>query len=276
MVGLRNVAEAGRDAGGQRPYWIASHVHVRITPDGCVLLDLRRDRYFGLGRDETALLATTVNEWPTPLCACAVNGGGADASARSRALCDSLLGDSLISGYPPAIAVDRSAQEMDMREEWVSVGDELDLASTVRIRDILNFLVAFAGAWISLKCSRMDKTVETVRRSRNMRRSRSRVRTVDAGTGKLASGDGPGDIFRLARAVDVFRRMRTYVFAAEGRCLLHALTLTKFLSRYGLHTHWVIGVRTQPWGAHSWVQWQRFLVDTTPEKVGQFLPILVV
>jgi Transglutaminase-like superfamily len=88
--------------------------------------------------------------------------------------------------------------------------------------------------------------------------------------------DLPRDIFRMATMVDVFRQLRCWVFAAEGRCLLHALTLVNFLSAYGLHPEWVFGVSTQPWAAHSWVQWGQFLLDTNPEKVCPYTPILIV
>ena len=251
-------------------YWICPHVYVRNTQDGCVLLDLRRDKYLGLTKEHTALLAAAVNEWPAPPSQSGFGEGGTEESVRSRALCDTLLKDGLISTSPPAIARDRYAQEMDLQEDWVSIGDELDVPSSVRFSDFGKFLMAFAAAWISLKYGSLDKTVETVRKSR------SDARAGESAAGAKVKGDGPGDIFRMARAVGVFRRLRTYVFAPEGRCLLHALTLTKFLGLYGLHPKWVIGINTQPWAAHSWVQWGRFLLDTTPEKVGRFLPILVV
>lgn len=273
----RDEAERGHGASdpaqlpvGPRAYWISSHVHVRNTQYGCVLLDLRRDKYLGLGKNETSLLAATVNEWPTPPWECCPDECVVDPGARDRTLCESLLDDGLLTAIPPAIARDRRAQEMDLRVDWVSIGDELDLPSTLTFRDIAKFLLAYAGAWTSLRFCRLERTVERVRMSRN------RTRVGSAALGCPVEGDEPGAIFRMARAVDVFRRMRTFVFAAEGRCLLHALTLTKFLGSYGLHPHWVIGISTQPWGAHSWVQWRRFLLDTTPEKMGRFLPILVV
>jgi hypothetical protein len=84
------------------------------------------------------------------------------------------------------------------------------------------------------------------------------------------------DIGKLAAMVDVFRRLRPFVFAAEGRCLLHALTLIRFLSHYQLHPEWVMGVKTQPCGAHSWVQWDRYLLDSNPEKVCGYTPIMMV
>ena len=63
---------------------------------------------------------------------------------------------------------------------------------------------------------------------------------------------------------------------AEGYCLLHALTLVKFLRCYGCYPEWVIGVAAQPFGAHAWVQWHHYLLDTNPEKVCRYTPILVV
>ena len=76
--------------------------------------------------------------------------------------------------------------------------------------------------------------------------------------------------------VDIFRRLRPFAFAVEGRCLLHALTLMRFLGKYQLHPEWVIGVTTQPWGAHSWVQWEHYLLDSNPEKVCGYTPIMMV
>jgi hypothetical protein len=80
----------------------------------------------------------------------------------------------------------------------------------------------------------------------------------------------------MAKTVDLFRQLRPFVFAAEGRCLLHALTLVNFLASYGLYPDWVIGVATQPWDAHSWVQWGNCLLDSNPEKVCKYTPIMVV
>ena len=46
--------------------WIAAHVYVCVTSDGSVILDLKRDKYYGLGREDTELLAGIVPGWPTP------------------------------------------------------------------------------------------------------------------------------------------------------------------------------------------------------------------
>jgi Transglutaminase-like superfamily len=251
----------------QRTLWLSSHVHVCNTLDGCVLLDLRRDKYLGFGRDETELLAFAVHEWP--VLPWTRREATVDDITRGKALCDSLLTDNLISKTRPLDSLVRRAQSMSMHLEWVSIGDELEAPDAMTVRDIANFLMAFAAAWSSLKFGHIEKTVESVRRVRH--RAQLHRRPSVAG-----DGNEQDQLPRMIRAVGAFRRLRTFVFAVEGRCLLHALTLIKFLGRDGLHPDWVIGVSTQPWGAHSWVQWQRYLLDTTPEKIGKYLPILAV
>jgi len=150
--------------------------------------------------------------------------------------------------------------EVDMKAEFVSVGDELEVRGRIQLRDIRRFLFAHLWALYSLHLRALISIVDALRRQKTQSRPQQ----------------ARYDILELAAVVDVFRRLRPYAFAAEGRCLLHALTLVKFLSQYDLYPEWVIGVTTQPWGAHSWVQWEHFLLDTNPEKVCQYTPIMVV
>jgi len=253
---------------------IQAHVHVCVTPDGSVLLDLKRDKYFGLGRTETLLLVATVPDWPKP-----VWGGGpcgvrqeSEVKAGALSLCESLLKDgflvrdvdvgSLGAERRREALRPRGAAEIrpDMKGEWISIGDELEVASTVGWRDVFNFLWSYFWVRGSLALRPFTATVESMRVLK-ARRSDDRH---------------AWHCHRVAVLVDVFRRLRPFVFAAEGRCLLHALTLVKFLSRYDFHPEWMIGVTTQPWGAHSWVQWGNFLLDTNPEKVCGYIPILAV
>jgi Transglutaminase-like superfamily len=147
-----------------------------------------------------------------------------------------------------------------MQRDWISIGDELEVPGRIRLGDVANVVAAFVWARGSLSLRPFLTTVESVRT-------------------KKSHGGGTqvvGDILDLAARVDVFRRLRPFLFAAEDRCLLHALTLVRFLSRYGFYPEWVIGVATQPWGAHSWVQWGDFLLDSNPEKVCRYTPIMMV
>jgi hypothetical protein len=48
-----------------------------------------------------------------------------------------------------------------------------------------------------------------------------------------------------------------------------------FLRCYGCFPYLVIGVKTAPFAAHSWVQEDGIVLDGDPASVGHFVPILV-
>jgi hypothetical protein len=238
---------------------IAPQVFVCVTADGSVLLDLKRDKYLGLGRMETEWVAAAVKTWPKPSWDELENLPPPDDGAAQTLLASLIDTGILTRNAEDGVASARRAV-VDMKKEWVSIGDELEVESRVTAVHVVNFAKAFAEARLSLALRPFEATVERVRV-----RKATRGRDFDV-----------CHALQVAAMVDVFRRLRAFVFAAEGRCLLHALTLINFLARCDFYPEWVIGVSTQPWGAHSWVQWGDFLLDTNPEKVCQFAPILVV
>jgi hypothetical protein len=242
-------------------FTVAPHVHVCVTGDGSVILDLKHDKYLGLGQRETELLAAAIASWPKPQWDRTEPELSSDAAAaHTNELCRSLAADGLLISEVSHSA--QSAQEplIDMRREWISVGDELEVESKVTVTHVANFVVAFLWARCSLAWRPFSATVEGMRVEKARRRS----------------GIDPNDMVKMTALVGVFRQLRPLVFAAEGRCLLHALTLTRFLNRYRLYPEWVIGVATQPWAAHAWVQCGNCLLDTNPEKVCRYTPILVI
>jgi hypothetical protein len=240
-------------------FHIAPHVFVCVTGDGSVLLDLKRDKYLGLGMMETRWVASAVNEWPRPIWDGLENRPSPDGGAVQNLLASLADAGILTRNAEDGISAGRRAV-VDMKKEWISIGDELEVESRVTAAHAVIFAKAYAEARLSLALRSFEQTVERVRLRKEARGSEIEV----------------CDALQVAAMVDVFRRLRTFVFAAEGRCLLHALTLVNFLARCDFYPEWVIGVSTQPWGAHSWVQWGDFLLDTNPEKVCQFTPILVV
>lgn len=244
-----------------RALTIPPHVHVCVTGDGSVLLDLKRDKYLGLSKEDTELVATVVSAWPKPRWDCEPKRPTSPAAtSRAEELCRSLAAAGLLA--PGAADCIRAAEEPshDMRREWISVGDELEVESPVTLRHVVNFAAAFLWARGSLAWRPFWTTVETTRAKKARYRG-----NIDC-----------NHILAVAALVDVFRQLRPFVFAAEGRCLLHALTLIRFLNQYGFYPEWVTGVATQPWAAHSWVQWGDFLLDTNPDKVCRYTPIMVV
>lgn len=240
----------------QKRYWMASHVHACATSAGVIFLDLKRDRYVGLGLSESVSLGRHVEDWP------ALRGEAAFEVADSiEALCATLVEDGILSRDAPGF--DRlSGASLDMSAEFVSVGDEIEVFAPIRTCDVANFLTAYLSAVFSLRFRPFLKVVASIHRVKQKRAHQGVCR--------------PAEITHVAGLVDRFRRMRACTMTAEGYCLLHALTLVKFLRCYGCYPEWVIGVAAQPFGAHAWVQWHHYLLDTNPEKVCRYTPILVV
>jgi hypothetical protein len=242
------------------PFGIPPHIHVCVLGTGAVILDVRRDKYLGIDREDSELLSNAVAGWPQPLWHRSTCRGAHGILQATNELCASLAADGILERIPEGQEARVVVALRDMRGEWISIGDELEVRGRARLRHVRNFLSAYAWARYSLARRPFAEVVEQIRA-----RKLSRVRDMDR-----------YQLRKIAAMVDVFGRLRPFVFAAEGRCLLHALTLIRFLSKYQLHPEWVIGVTTQPWGAHSWVQWDNYLLDSNPEKVCGYTPIMMV
>jgi hypothetical protein len=252
------IARATRFLGGLT---IAPHVHVCVTVDGSVLLDLKRDKYLGFGKEATELLAYVIADWPRPRWSYSIGRlGSKEAVAETGELLGLMAADGLLVADTDQFTGRTFASGDSMKRDWISIGDELEVASVVTTRHVANFVAASLWARGSLAWQPLWEIVETHRAQKACH----------------SSDLDPAHMPEVAGLVGAFRRMRPFVFAAEGRCLLHALTLIKFLLGYGFYPEWVIGVATRHWGAHSWVQWGDYLLDTNPDKVCRFTPILVV
>jgi hypothetical protein len=241
-------------------YGIAAHVHVCVTGDGSVILDVNRDKYLGLGREETEILAGAVAGWPTLRWTPSLSFDKEEVRQAVPQACESLVDDGVLVRISEGGVARPVAILGDMRGEWISVGDELEVHGRLTLRSVMSFVAAFVWARWSLALRPFSAVVNEIKACK-----REAVRK-----------DAAWHPNAVAALVDVFGRLRPFVFAPEEHCLLHAAALMKFLCGYGLGPDWVIGVTTQPWAAHSWVQWGNFLLDTNPEKVCAFTPIMVV
>ncbi len=79
---------------------------------------------------------------------------------------------------------------------------------------------------------------------------------------------------KLDRTLRAFQHARVLRSAAD-RCLPRSIALALRLARYGLAAQLVIGVRTNPFGAHSWAQHEDAVLNDSVEEVLRFIPILV-
>jgi len=236
--------------------WLSPGVHVCKLHSTVVVLDLTSDRYMAIGGDTLQALAALIPGWPD---------GSSDEHLR-----------------PPGLAREIPRNVLDLISEGVLTTDgALGRAATplrfdsragsaalipnnarhraMRARDLVNFTWACVSTLWVLRFGSLQKAVERV-----ARRKQTRGREAEF------------DVTLGHDLVAIFRRLRSFTFSAHRRCLFHALVLINFLSRYDLYPQFVMGVKIDPWAAHSWVQAGEFILDGTPEETRFFTPIFAI
>ncbi len=239
------------------PLFLPDHLRLCRTLCDTVGLDLKRNRYFSLGPGETQVLEN-IDLLPHDTAPYLPSRNANMPVAPARHLLEALIAARIIgrgAGRRAPVTV-----RTDTSGTLYSAGYEFQSETPLRWHHALACLAAHVWARHVLRTCSLYRICRALHllRSRSLRR---------------------GLVFEDSRAiglVSVFRILRPFVYDARDRCLLHALTLERFLGFYGLHPNWVIGVRTRPWGAHSWVQAGRLVLDGRPDDVNEYTPILIV
>jgi hypothetical protein len=234
----------------QQALHLAGHVRACIVSDQAVLLDLRRSRYLALDLRQWQVLNGSV----VPQDA-ALRRLRPDRQTDVERLGRSLLQQGIFRHSPTAAPRQTAASAPD---------SSMDVRDAVPCRSIgagraARFVAAASWATFTLRLRPLRAAVDQV-----ARRS-SRLIGTDT--------DHPE---RLRDAVAAFETLRPLMFTARDRCLYDSLALTRFLAGEGLRSQWVIGVKTQPFAAHSWVQAGGVVLNDLHERVRSFKPILVV
>ena len=232
--------------------YLAPHVRACHVDGQVILLDLRRNKYLGVGGSHLHLLAHAVAGWPT----CT----GADHSSAQTsdlaAVTGPLLSQGLLTDQPSARGVDATVEAaIETLDTDGAIPD-----ATVGTRRVSRFLQTAITTSVSLRCRSLLSITLAVA-ARRMRLER------------IAPVEAPD---ALRQAVASYAKMRPLVFTSRDQCLYDSLALINFLAREGMFPRWVIGVGARPFRAHSWVQSAGIVLNDQPEHVRQFCPILVV
>jgi hypothetical protein len=236
-------------------YWIPPHVRVCPLLASTVLLDLQRNRYFGIGTRETSALATLARNWDD------VNGGGTVVERLAPdvaiAMADALIDARFLSSEAPSDRATFVDAPVNLNGVLTSAGHELSRETSLHTTHIAAFLGALAWTRRALRSRSLYAIACEVRDRKNVAR-------------------GAFDRQLAIELVSIFRRLRPHAFAAGDRCLFHSLALVRFMASHRVSPTWVIGVRARPWGAHAWVQQDELLLDASPEHVCEYTPILTI
>jgi hypothetical protein len=234
-------------------YGLAKHVFVCGDEEYVVVLDVKRDRYFTLDATRTAALAPLLPGWPAP----GVSGKSSEGPGLAA---DEAAAPLLRQGWLlelPAAAKEATPVRLPAPETEL-LASAAAQSARIGVGAVLTFAIASIFAKLALRLWRFERVIRRV------------------AARKAASASGPFDLTRARQLVDVFGRLRVFLFSHRDKCLHDSLALLEFLARYDIFPDWVFGVRARPFVAHCWVQYGDIVFNDTVEHVAGYTPIMVV
>lgn len=234
------------------PYRLANHMRACRVDEQVVLLDLQRNKYLGVGGVQLTALSRIIVDWPASRSTSAPEAPSSDAGP----FLEAMLGQRMLTG-----AGEPGGKQPTPDEPLQTFDANLALAgNSPRWLDMIGLARA---AWVSafwMKRRSLADIADHIHRLRS-----------------------PGKVERnatssaeLHKAVSAYLRLRPFFYTAHDQCLRDSLALLLFLASKGAFPTWVIGVRTRPFAAHSWVQNGHVVLNDVHEHVREYTPILVV
>ncbi len=233
---------------------LADHVRACRVGDRMIFLDMLRSKYIGVGGPQLPALSAAMSiRW------------SADDTAVAPvqpAVLDEWLHcldkQRLLSNAPSSEPV----RQQPMLLEAVAglSADDEDLAAGSEWPNLVRLWRAtiVTAAWL---------------RWRNLVDIANRVEALRTRHGRRGEGFA-ADTTRASAAS--YLRLRPFALTSQDRCLYDSLALVHFLATQGQFAQWVIGVRLNPFAAHSWVQSGGVVLNDQPERVRRYQPILIV
>lgn len=232
--------------------------HVRACAHGgqVILLDLRKGRYLGVAGTRFAPLGSAVSGWPRP--DHIPPGAPTPTSGELDALAAPLLRQGLLTRSPSPLHAQANAALPEAARTLNA--EELVGTAPVDAACLVRFVRCSAAAGLRLRLLPLQHIAHRITMRRTQTASTTQV---------------PASHDRLRIAVAAYLHLRSLLLTAHDRCLHDSLSLLGFLAAEGWRPHWVIGVTTQPFRAHAWVQAGDLVLSDLHENVRRYTPILV-
>ncbi len=238
-------------ASPSRPLSLARHVRACESNGQVVLLDLSSNRYLAVGRIAAQALADYVQGWPV----CPQQSTRSPLAPEVDALARRLAAQRLLAPSSPAPHTHIELAEAGASLDFSEVGEEASASAGHVVRFMAS--TARTAWWLRYRSLQAIAAAVAARRKPH--------RAPDT------------DVLEAMKArAATFERLRPLVFTSREKCLFDSLALMTFLASEGLFPRWVIGVKTGPFGAHSWVQFGAAVLNDQHAFVRRFRPILVV
>jgi hypothetical protein len=227
-------------------YFLPQWIHMCLTVDGAVFLDVRHDRYVGLDPSRTQILSALL--------------AGNEGVPEGEVLAVELVGAGLLTRDTGERARPLAATSFAPPESVLVEPDEE--TPTFNALHVFRFLAACVCVWAALHLRSLEYA---------LCRLQSRKRRLPSRADTSASLETARQLAR------VFVHLRTFAYTASDHCLYDSLVLSDFLQRYRVASTCIFGVRTVPFAAHCWVQTGRSLTtEFNLEYVAAFAPICTI
>jgi len=236
-------------------YYLQSDVYLSMPGNSGILLDLRSGDYIGLESGQVRALSRIVRGWPTPRTSASQTVPTANEVAelvRTLTTRRLLTQQKSLGKEARPISVDAVTR--------VLVDRDFIQAPRVRLFHRLTLLLACVRAYLLLRLWPLGRVLR-VARDRKVRE-----------TGVVDEGH----LEDLSHLLSIFIHLRPFYYSWNDKCLFDSLVLIEFLARYRHFPLWVIGVKTDPFLAHSWVQHGDCVLNGGLEFTQQFTPIVAI
>jgi len=237
-------------AGASSRYWLAPHVHACSAGNQVILLDLRRDKYLGIGAPASFALAPHIEGWAETL---PVDRPDTSPDNETSSLLTQMVEMGMLTRDVGKGKTARPA-EVDYPKATLIDG-YTEVRSAIRSKDAFRFAAASLTARALLRWRSLEYLADRFESGRSCKSA------FDSDSAR--------------RCVAKFLRLRPLAFTAQDACLFDSLALKLFLSKYGFFPRWVFGVATGPFTAHCWLQQGGTVFNDTPEHVRKYTPIMV-
>jgi hypothetical protein len=235
-------------------YHLSGHAFVCMTGRYYVFLDLVRDAYLSIPREDLDELAPWIDEWPLdPRRKLPVKTRSSEAATALAAelmaagvLCAGPFEPRAAARIAPPAVSDLASIPQSLHpvrgpcHAFANIGASL-LSANLSLRFIPIYLIVNA-------IGRRKRTLPMIDRTQRD---------------------------RATHFTRVFLNYRP-MFPWNYRCIFDSLALIRFLSRFNVHPDWVFGVRDDPFNAHCWVQAGTQVLNDDLEHVRNYTPIMTV
>ena len=227
-------------------YYLPDHIYFCNVDGATIFLDVAQDRYSSLGIEQTKWFSKAVAE------NCATKAPQDKSHLLAKRLTDKGLLQLDAGRGKPVIPFQRERPSTSIFE----YPETFDVKG--RTNTLPYFVYSMCAAWLLERGKTFQETVEIVRswNTRNSRGEPSRSTVLS-----LTSG---------------FHSVAPLLLTSFEQCRFRSIVLTRFLSLYGVHTRWVFGVRTSPFKAHCWIEYDGIVLTDYIDITRSYQPIFQV